>query len=136
MYSIGDIAEITGLTAYTIRYYEKIGVLPSPSRQDGRRIYSEQDLQYVRFIHGLKATGMSLEDIAAFTQDGCLLTRDPAETGIGEMLSKRMAILDGHIRLLEQQILQLEAVKAVAQEKSAFYADLLEKEERERSGSA
>ena len=73
MYSIGEMSKLTGITAFTLRYYEKIGVLPGPSRQNGIRRYDEQDLQFIRFIHGLKETGMGLEDIAAIAEDGCLL---------------------------------------------------------------
>lgn len=65
MYTISEIARLTGISAYTLRYYEKIGVLPDPTRQEGRkngiRRYSDQDLRFIRFIHGLKQTGMKLE---------------------------------------------------------------------------
>ncbi|WP_025681838.1 MerR family transcriptional regulator [Paenibacillus maysiensis] len=125
MYSIGEIAKLTGITAFTLRYYEKIGVLPKPRRQDGKRSYDEQDLQYVRFIHGLKETGMSLENIAAFTEDGCLLTHNDSDMDICEILYKRINMLDKHIDLLEQQMKRLESVKAIAHEKSAFYSAML-----------
>ncbi|WP_234490053.1 MULTISPECIES: MerR family transcriptional regulator [Paenibacillus] len=78
MYAISELAKLTGITAFTLRYYEKIGVLPKPRRHNGEgagiRTYSEADLQMIRFIHGLKLSGMKLEDIAGFTGDGCLLT--------------------------------------------------------------
>jgi DNA-binding transcriptional MerR regulator len=85
MYSIGQISKLTGITAFTLRYYEKIGLLPKPhlldGKQNGVRRYDDQDLRFIRFIHGLKQTGMKLEDIAAFTEDGCLLNQKDQEIG-------------------------------------------------------
>ncbi|PUA39297.1 hypothetical protein C8Z91_10140 [Paenibacillus elgii] len=70
MYSISDIARLSGITAFTLRYYEKIGVLPRPRRQGGKeagiRQYDDSDLRLIRFIHGLKQTGMKLEVIMVF----------------------------------------------------------------------
>lgn len=124
MYSIGEISKLTGITAFTLRYYEKIGVLPKPDRQEGIRRYDDQDLRYIRFIHGLKQTGMSLEDIAAFTNEGCLLDLTDQDVDIGGTIQKRIHMLDQHIDYLDQQIRQLEAVKAIAQEKSEFYSTM------------
>ncbi|PLS15689.1 hypothetical protein CVD28_21245 [Bacillus sp. M6-12] len=77
MYSIGDVSKLTGITAYTLRYYEKVGLLPNPSRQDGKengiRQYTEADLTFIRFINGLKRTGMKLEDIGKFMEEAVLL---------------------------------------------------------------
>ncbi|MGG3492665.1 MerR family transcriptional regulator, partial [Brevibacillus choshinensis] len=112
MYSISEIARLSGISPYTLRYYEKIGVLPNPARQEGRkngvRRYSDQDLRFIRFIHGLKQTGMKLEDIASFVQEGCLIADDYPETQIDETLSKRIEILDDHLEQLDLQMQQLE----------------------------
>jgi DNA-binding transcriptional MerR regulator len=132
MYSIGEAARLTGITAFTLRYYEKVGVLPDPRRQAGIRRYDEQDLQYIRFIHGLKQTGMSLEDIAAFTEDGCLLS-PRKDIDLNGTLHKRIHKLNQHIEQLEQQIRQLETVKEIALEKSTFYSEMLNDQNRETS---
>jgi DNA-binding transcriptional MerR regulator len=129
MYSIGEISKMTGITAFTLRYYEKIGVLPGPSRQNGIRRYDEQDLQFIRFIHGLKETGMGLEDIAVIAEDGCLLNlseNNADKKFIHVTLEKRLRILEQHISKLDQHMKQLESVKAVAQKKMAFYSELLQ----------
>jgi DNA-binding transcriptional MerR regulator len=135
MYSIGEIAKLSGVTAFTLRYYEKVGVLPAPHRQDGIRSYKEEDLQFIRFIHSLKQTGMSLEDIAAFTEDGCLLSQ-PAREGeeLSGILHKRIQLLNGHVARLDEQMLQLKKVKELAQRKTAFYSAVLEgKNDSDRS---
>ncbi|REE83893.1 MerR family transcriptional regulator [Paenibacillus taihuensis] len=135
MYSISDIARLTGITAYTLRYYERIGVLPKPRRQlgnsGGSRQYDDLDLRYIRFIYGLKQTGMTLEDIMSFTKDGCLLTeREEDAPIIEDTLHSRIDILNRHIADLDQRMKQLEEVKAVALEKRAFYSAMLEKLEK------
>jgi len=137
MYSIGDIARLSGITAFTLRYYEKIGVLPSPRRQDGKRAgtrqYDDSDLRFIRFIHGLKQTGMKLEDIANFTMDGCLLAAEEDEDyDIDGTLHRRVDILNRHIDDLDRRMEQLEAVKEIALEKREFYSRMLD--ERESKG--
>lgn len=130
MYTIGEIAKLSGITAFTLRYYEKIGLLPRPRRQHGKeagiRQYDDADLRFIRFIHGLKQTGMKLEDISNFTKDGCLLTAQrEADFDIDDTLHKRIEILDQHIDELDQRMKQLEAVKGIALEKRAFYFNML-----------
>jgi DNA-binding transcriptional MerR regulator len=125
MYAINEVARLTGITANTLRYYEKIGLLPPPRRQNGVRRYDEQDLQFIRFIHGLKQTGMKLEHIKAFVEDGCLLARTASDADIPAVVSKRIEMLDEHVVRLEEQRKQLESVLAAAREKRRYYASLL-----------
>ena len=67
MYSIHEVCERTGLTAHTLRYYEKEKLLPNVSRSAGGfRQYSEEDMEALGMICCLKNTGMSLQDIARF----------------------------------------------------------------------
>ncbi|MEQ7050595.1 MerR family transcriptional regulator [Paenibacillaceae sp. P-4] len=134
MYSIGEAARITGVSAYTLRYYEQIGLLPSPQRQGGKpegvRQYSDQDLRFIQFIYGLKQTGMKLEDIAAFTEDGCLLSGERLPHDIEDTLHKRMDMLDRHLTRLNVQIVQLESVRKTAEEKRRMYDELLHEQQK------
>ncbi|WNC12221.1 MerR family transcriptional regulator [Brevibacillus brevis] len=129
MYSIGEVAKLTGVSPYTLRYYEKIGVLPDPNRQAGKkngiRQYTDQDLRFIRFIHGLKQTGMKLEEIASFVEDGCLMVDDFPQTEVRPTLEKRIEMLDRHLEQLEQQMEQLRSVQSYAEEKRSFYTQLL-----------
>ncbi|MGG3572887.1 MerR family transcriptional regulator [Bacillus gobiensis] len=143
MYSIGEIAKLTGITAFTLRYYEKIGLLPKPQRQNGKedgiRRYDDRDLQFIRFIHGLKDTGMKLEDIAIYVEEGCLLERNDWETDdwkedIYETLYKRIQLLETHEDHLDRQIKKLEAMKTAAREKRVYYLARL-KEKGQEPGS-
>jgi len=63
-YSIGDIAGLTGLSADTLRYYEKIKLLPPIRRSaSGMRSYDSRDLSRLRFIQRAKTMNFSLEEI-------------------------------------------------------------------------
>lgn len=65
-YKIGQLAELTGLTQRTIRYYDELGLLKTSSRtQGGQRIYSDSDLLYIKRIMELKSLSFSLEEIKA-----------------------------------------------------------------------
>lgn len=74
-FTIKQAAERTGLTADALRYYEKIGLLPSVKRKkNGHRIYHLEDIKVMELIICLKKTGMSLEDMKtyvplSFTED-------------------------------------------------------------------
>ena len=69
MYSIQEVSQKTGLTAHTLRYYEKEGLLNGVERsQGGFRQYTDEDLEALGLICCLKNTGMSLQEIARFVQ--------------------------------------------------------------------
>lgn len=62
---IKTLAEKTGLSDSAIRYYESIGLLPPPERQDnGYRNYDEDDVARLQFVAGARALDFSLDDIA------------------------------------------------------------------------
>lgn len=68
-YSIGEVAEKLNLTASTIRYYDKEGLLPFVKRrQSGIRTFSESDIGILKIIECLKSTGMSIKDIKKFSE--------------------------------------------------------------------
>ena len=66
-YSIGQVAKKTGLTAHTLRYYEKEGLLPFVQKSgSGLRVFSDNDLDWLAMIECLKETGMSLKGIKQY----------------------------------------------------------------------
>ncbi|MBQ6233791.1 MAG: MerR family transcriptional regulator [Clostridia bacterium] len=69
MYSIQDVSKKTGLSAHTLRYYEKEGLISGVERsQGGFRQYTDEDLEALGLICCLKNTGMSLQEIAEFVR--------------------------------------------------------------------
>ena len=69
MYSIQQVCEKTGLTAHTLRYYEKEGLLTGVARSTGGfRQYSDEDMEWLGLVCCLKNTGMPLQEIARFVR--------------------------------------------------------------------
>ena len=88
MYSIQDVSKKTGLSAHTLRYYEKEGLLVDVERTPGGfRPYSDADLESLNLICCLKNTGMSLQEITRFLE----LTHQGDQT-----LSERVELLRAH----------------------------------------
>lgn len=60
---ISELADRTAFSADTLRYYERIGLIPPPARDGaGHRHYDESDLVWVAFLERLKTTGMPIRD--------------------------------------------------------------------------
>ena len=122
--TIQEAAARTGMSAYTIRFYEKAGVLPRIKRlPNGVRQFSETDVVFLHFLLQLKQTGMSLEDIMAFTEDGCMLERIQRGDDIPQfVVEKRMALLRQHQQRLYDQRHTLDSLLMAVARKLDFYA--------------
>ncbi|NMM07777.1 MerR family transcriptional regulator [Polaromonas sp.] len=92
--SISKAAEVTGLSAHTLRYYEKIGLIATVDRRSGARRYSEADMRWLEFLVRLRATGMSMRDMQLYAQ---LLREGLAPASA----AKRQVILEEHAERVE-----------------------------------
>ncbi|OAA83350.1 MerR family transcriptional regulator [Clostridium ljungdahlii] len=98
-YSIKDVSNATGLTSYTIRYYEKIGFLPLLKRdKNGVRIFTESDIKYLECLIFFKKIGMSLDDIKEIIKEGCMIKDFKNGLNVHDIIQKRLNILDTHIK--------------------------------------
>ena len=67
--SIAEVAQRTGLTAHTLRYYERIGLLaPLPRGGNGHRRYGEHHLAWIRLLTRLRATGMPIATVSRYAE--------------------------------------------------------------------
>jgi DNA-binding transcriptional MerR regulator len=65
--TIGQVAETIGVSTHTLRYYEQAELIrPVARTQSGHRLYSPADLDWLRFLMRLKATGMPIAGMQAF----------------------------------------------------------------------
>lgn len=117
-YSIGQVAKKTGLTAHTLRYYEKEGLLPFVRKNSsGLRVFSDNDLSWLSMIECLKETGMSLKGIKQyidwFTEgDTTLPQRLEMFRRQKEKIEEQIALYKKHLAKIEYKInLYDEAVK-------------------------
>jgi DNA-binding transcriptional MerR regulator len=66
--TIGQLAQTTGVSAKTIRYYEAVGVLPAPGRsRSGYRLYTERGVERLLFVRRARALGLSLQQLQTLT---------------------------------------------------------------------
>ncbi|WP_435924621.1 MerR family transcriptional regulator [Paenibacillus sp. DYY-L-2] len=102
-FTIKQAAEQTGMTEDTIRYYEKIGLLPRAERKDnGHRIYRQEGIETIRLIACLKKTGMPLEEMRPFLEVS--IDTDPAE------YPELVELLRNHRENIVSQIASLQQV--------------------------
>jgi MerR family redox-sensitive transcriptional activator SoxR len=76
--TIGEVAQLAGLQTSTLRYYERIGLLPSPKRVNGQRRYAPEVLQILAVIQLAKEVNFSLEEIHTLLYDSSAHT-SPSE---------------------------------------------------------
>ncbi|MCB8816120.1 MerR family transcriptional regulator [Desulfosporosinus shakirovi] len=92
-YSISQVAEKFDLTAHTIRYYDKEGLLPFIDRNKaGNREFSDGDLEWVKLICCLKNTGMPIKQIKLYIE-WCLQGDDTLEIRRQMFIDHRKEVL-------------------------------------------
>ena len=108
----------TGLSAYTLRYYEKIGLLPGIQRNaSGHRAFTGRDLEWVNFIVRLKETGMPLDNILEYARlraagDSTLKKRQRILEAHRDALQLRIKSEQLHLRALDSKIEHYRSIKA------------------------
>jgi DNA-binding transcriptional MerR regulator len=93
--TIGEVARKAGVAATTLRYYEQIGLVPTPARAGGQRRYDASVLGRLDVIRLCKSAGFALEEIQLLFADdepGRPATRALAEAKLAE-IDARMASL-------------------------------------------
>ncbi|EPZ52676.1 MULTISPECIES: MerR family transcriptional regulator [Alicyclobacillus] len=112
-YSIHEVAEKFGLSAHTLRYYDKEGLLPFISRnKSGNRTFTELDLNWLAMICCLKNTGMPIKDIKQYSA-WC-------KQGI-ETIDERKELLQEHRKQVVKQIEELQKNLELIDSKIATY---------------
>ncbi|EYU13801.1 heavy metal-responsive transcriptional regulator [Photorhabdus luminescens] len=104
MYRIGQLAKLANVTPDTVRFYEKQGMMEHQNRTEGGyRLYTEQDLQRLRFIRYAKQLGFTLEAITELLS----IRVDPAHHTCEE--SKQ--IVDARLMEVEEKLLEMRKMR-------------------------
>lgn len=136
VYTIGEVSKMTGLSAHTLRYYEKLGLIPSPTREtSGNRRYTSSDIHFIRFLYQLKQTGMSLDEMKDFVGDGCLVQQMEEGKSIAEAVEKRIDLLNKHLDYLREQQEQIQQIYTYTQNKLSYYHQILDTESKSKSAT-
>ena len=110
--SIAEVAERTGVTAHTLRYYERIGLVTVPRDTAGHRLYTQDALNRVVFVTRLRQTAMPIRDIQAYFR---LVADGPGNE------DQRLALLERHRDQVKAHINELESALGVVEYKIATY---------------
>ncbi|MCS6759183.1 MAG: MerR family transcriptional regulator [Candidatus Devosia euplotis] len=110
---ISELATRTGFSAHTIRYYERIGLMPVAQRDDSEhRFYDELALVWVEFLGHLKTTGMPIRDMLDYAR--------LRAAGVGTE-GRRKAMLAHHRDAVAQRVVALSQCLDVLDAKIADY---------------
>jgi DNA-binding transcriptional MerR regulator len=121
-YTVKDISTKTGITAHTLRFYEKQGVLPYAERtEQGIRMYNESSIEWIETILALRSTGIPLAELKLYV--------DLYKEG-DSSLKKRKEIMNNHKVKVEEQMQQLIKTLGRINYKMALYDVQLEELER------
>jgi DNA-binding transcriptional MerR regulator len=117
-YSISEVAKELNLTVYTLRYYDKEGLMPFVERTpSGTRLFKESDIGALKIIECLKSTGMPIKDIKNFI-DWC---SDGDST-----LQQRYDMFMERKATVEAQMEELKRTMEVIEHKCLYYKTALE----------
>ncbi|MGI8645364.1 MAG: MerR family transcriptional regulator [Nocardioides sp.] len=112
--TIAETAERTGLTAHTLRYYERDGLMLSVGRSaTGHRRYTDGDLEWITLITKLRRTGMPIRDVRRYA--------DLVRAGSGNE-SERLQILQRHRALVRAQLEEVTQHLELIERKIDHYA--------------
>ena len=95
--TVQETSEETGLSAHTLRYYDRVGLMLTPiARADnGHRYYSNEDIYWLVFLTRLRETGMPIAEIKRYVK----LQRDGDST-----IPERLALLEAHQIRVQKQL--------------------------------
>jgi DNA-binding transcriptional MerR regulator len=114
-YTISEVAALTGLSAHTLRWYERIGLMPHIDRSHtGQRRYTGRDLDWLDLVGKLRLTGMPVADMVRYAE----LVRAGDHT-----YGDRFALLKATREDVRTRIAELQDTLAVLDRKIGFYAD-------------
>ena len=115
--TIAEAAEASGVSAHTLRYYEREGILDPVGRaSNGHRRYGEQELEWIRFLTKLRSTGMPIRQIRAYAD----LYRRGESTHV-----QRLALLEEHRENVREQLAATERNLELIDRKITYYRERL-----------
>jgi DNA-binding transcriptional MerR regulator len=132
---IGEVAERTGVTQRTLRFYEEKGLLKPPSRLDGGfRLYSEEDIERVERIKRMQTLlGLSLADIKEMVeaeevkhQLRATYRRDAGLSERQAKIRKAIEVTEHQASIIDQKLAALQEMRDLLDEKLTQYRGWLD----------
>jgi DNA-binding transcriptional MerR regulator len=115
MLTIQEVAERTGLTAHTLRYYERIGLIqPIDRASSGHRRYSESDMGWIEFLKKMRITGMPIREMKLYAS---LMWQGEQTSGA------RRRLLERHRERMQSKLQELNDCLSCIEWKIAHYKE-------------
>ncbi|MFJ7206035.1 MerR family transcriptional regulator [Streptomyces sp. NPDC098789] len=123
--SIGEVAQRSGLSVHALRFYEREGLFANPVRRlsNGRRVYHEEDVEWLAICTKLRSSGMSLAVIRQYIE---LARQGPGNE------HERLQLLRLHEAHVEERIRELQGALDVMRYKVRVYEEHLARGEADR----
>ena len=108
--TIQEVSEATGLSAHTLRYYERVGLIhPIDREQNSHRRYTSDDVVWINFLTKLRAIGMSIKDMQRYAElqrrgDETLPERVAMLKSLRDKVEAHMDELNEHLKLIYYKI--------------------------------
>lgn len=120
-YSIKEVSKKYNLSTYTLRYYEREGLLPTVQRnENNKRFYTDIDLGWIEMICCMRATGMSISYIKNYI-DLCVKGNDT--------LSERRKIMLGQREIIKEHLKKYTDLLELVDMKLDYYDKKVSKDE-------
>ncbi|ACT00353.1 MerR family transcriptional regulator [Paenibacillus sp. JDR-2] len=117
-YTIGQVAEKIGVSAHTLRFYDKQGLLPFVDRNEaGNRVFKESDMEWLAVIACLKNSGMAVKKIRKYIELG--MEGDAT-------LKERLEVFENHKKFVAEKMAELEAYTKKIDDKISYYRTAIE----------
>jgi DNA-binding transcriptional MerR regulator len=110
--TIAEVASVTGLTAHTLRYYERIGLVEVARDACGYRVYGREALARVVFVTRLRLSDMPISTISQYVE----LVNQGEQTA-----PERLAVMQEHRAMIQSRIREMSAALALTEYKIATY---------------
>ena len=124
-FTIQEASKVTGLSAHTLRYYERVGLIHPIAREENtRRCYSADDLGWIDFLTKLRATGMPIREMRRYAE----LQRQGEES-----LPERVEMLKALRDQVEEHIHELNENLKLVHYKIEVYGQIIQERELEKS---
>jgi DNA-binding transcriptional MerR regulator len=121
-FHIGRLAQLSGRSVHTIRWYETQGLIPRVDRDTGgRRVYQRDHVDHLIFLERMRQTGMSVADMRKLTALGLQGWRT---------LEDRQALLAAHRIHVEDKIRELQTALDLIDAKVAYYTEWAARKKR------
>ena len=130
LYTVGEMARFLNISASTLRYYDKEGLLPFVERSNsGFRMFSDKDYEWLKIIECLKKSGLSIKEIRSYI--------DMTKRG-DDSLEERLQLFEERKKDVERQMKELQETLDLLKYKCWYYEMAIQdqSEERVRSLSA